>query len=170
MDVWRPLPAGTPADGTYYIYARLKNSTGNTVATDKTTSSELLCIDSNLLPTLGIVDIIDGDGMLYMQNGLQRSADLEVQYPDSTGSVSYVGTFDASTMEIVSISQHGLRRHRRDQHSVRLALRQHRGHFPGLRLGARRSDRPDRERSAPGRQHRVPPANTLSLDSRSAPA
>ncbi len=98
-------PDGTPADGTYYLYARMHNSAGNLVANDATLSTELLCIDSTLLPTMAVADRIDGDNVLYLQNSLERVVDLNVLYPDSVISVGFEGTFDASVLEIVDITR-----------------------------------------------------------------
>lgn len=103
--VFADTPGGVPADGTYYIYARMFNSSGNLVATDATTSTELLCIDSTLLPTQKVTDRLDGDATLYLQNNLERVVDLVVQYPDSVMSVGYEGTFDPAVVEIVEITQ-----------------------------------------------------------------
>ncbi|MCB9463798.1 MAG: T9SS type A sorting domain-containing protein [Candidatus Eisenbacteria bacterium] len=103
--VFADTPSGTPADGSYYIYVRMYNASGNVVASDATTSSELLCIDSSLLPTLAPLDEIDGDTTLYMQNGLERVVQLIVQYPDSVMSVGFDGTFDPTVVEIVDITQ-----------------------------------------------------------------
>lgn len=101
--VFADSPGGTPDDGYYYLFARMTNGSGNVVATDQTTSSELLCIDSKLLPTLGVADKLDNDNTLYMQNNLERVVNLNLQYPDSVLVVGYDGTFDATTLEILSI-------------------------------------------------------------------
>lgn len=99
-------PDGVPADNdSYYLFARLKDASGNTVATDATTSSELFCLDSTLLPTLKAVDEIDGDKALSLQNSLSRVVALEVAYPDSIVACGFKGTFDPSIIEIVGITQ-----------------------------------------------------------------
>lgn len=98
-------PGGVPADGTYYIFARMKNIAGNTVAADVTTGTETVCIDSTLRSTLRASDSIDGDDRLYMQNGLERTVTLELLYPDNIIGVSYQGTFDPTMFEIVRIAQ-----------------------------------------------------------------
>jgi hypothetical protein len=97
-------PGGIPADGTaYYIYFRMKDANGATVASDQTTSSELFCIDSSLLATLKGTDEIDGDYTLYLQNGLSRVVDLQVAYPDSVIAVSFSGGFDPALITIGGI-------------------------------------------------------------------
>ena len=103
--VFASSPGGTPADGTYYLYARMYNSSDNVVATDATLSTELICIDSTLLPSVSAGDAIDGDQTLYMQNGLERVVELLVQYPDSVVSVGYDVSFDPALVEVVDITQ-----------------------------------------------------------------
>ena len=98
-------PGGVPADGTYYIFARMKNVAGNTVAADVTTATETVCIDSTLRSTLRVSDSIDGDDRLYMQNSLERTVTLELVYPDNIIGCSYQGTFDPTMFEIVQIAQ-----------------------------------------------------------------
>ena len=75
------------------------------VATDQTLATELLCIDSTLLPTISVNDRLDGDQTLSLQNNLERDVELVVQYPDSVISVGFNGTFDATKIEITGIAQ-----------------------------------------------------------------
>ncbi|MFN8549511.1 MAG: T9SS type A sorting domain-containing protein [Candidatus Eisenbacteria bacterium] len=99
-------PGGVPADNdSYYLYARVKDASGNTVATDATTSSELFCMDSTLLPTLKATDQIDGDRTLSLQNNLSRVISLSVSYPDSIVACGFKGTFDPTIIEVVGITQ-----------------------------------------------------------------
>lgn len=99
-------PTGTPLDNTggYYLFARMKDSLGNTVASDATTSTERLCIDSSILPNLAALDAIDNDRALSVQNGVERVVKLTVSYPDSVTNVGYTGSFDPASVEILAIS------------------------------------------------------------------
>jgi len=98
-------PGGPPADNdSYYLFAMLKDSSGNSVATDQTTSFELFCVDSSILPGLSAADAIDGDRAIYLQNGLERVVNLQVSYPDSVIAVGYTGAFDPMLVEIVEIT------------------------------------------------------------------
>jgi hypothetical protein len=98
-------PTRIPADGTsYYLYARMKDATGTVVASDQATSAELFCMDSTLLPGLRGADRIDGDWTLYLQNGLERTIDLQVAYPESIIAVGFGGVFPPAGIEILGIS------------------------------------------------------------------
>lgn len=99
-------PDGAPATslGGYYLHALVKDSTGSTVASTVSTSGQLLCIDPTLLPSLSLIDEIDGDAVLSIQNGAERDISLNVSYPDSVASVGYSGSFDASQLEITGIT------------------------------------------------------------------
>lgn len=99
-----PPPARAPEDGFYYLFARLKDADGNVVASDLTPAERLLCLDSDLSPTLHGADAIDGDVTLYLQNGLDRILNLQVSYPESVMAVGFSGTFDTTLVEIRSIS------------------------------------------------------------------
>jgi hypothetical protein len=101
-------PGGIPADrslaeGGYYVFLRVKDSNGVTVASAVTSSTDLLCIDSSLLPGLKGLDRIDGDWTLYLQNGLSRSINLQVAYPESVVAVGFGGTFETSALEVTNI-------------------------------------------------------------------
>jgi len=103
--IFQDTPGGVPPDGTsYYLFARMKDGNGTVVATDQTTSSEQFCVDSSLLPGLWAVDRIDNDTVLYLQNGLQRTINLQVAYPESLGAVGYAGTFPAAQIEVVDVA------------------------------------------------------------------
>lgn len=103
--VFQDTPSGVPADGTgYYLFVRMKDDGGVVVAQDQTGSDELLCLDSDLVPTLLLVDAIDGDNTLYLQNGLERILQLQLAYPESTMAVGFVGSYDTNMVEILSIS------------------------------------------------------------------
>jgi len=98
-------PGGAPADGAaYYIYVRAKDANKVTIASDQTTSSELLCIDSQLLPGLRGVDAIDNDFTLYLQNGLTRTIDLQVAYPESIVAVGFAGAYTPSEITVQGIT------------------------------------------------------------------
>lgn len=96
-------PTAPPANGTYYLFAKLRDSEGAIVASDSTTSSETVCIDSSITPTSGAVDGVDGDATLYLQNGSEASFDLTVQYADSVIGAVFVGSFDPALLEIRAI-------------------------------------------------------------------
>lgn len=95
-------PGGPPGDGVYYLFARLEDATGSTVAWDETTDHFLLCIDSSLIPSLQARDAIDHDRTLSLQNGLTRDVALQVTFPDSVVSVAVAGTFDPTLVSVVS--------------------------------------------------------------------
>lgn len=96
-------PGGLPPDGDYYLYARLKDSTGSTVASDQTILLERITIDSRLVPTLQVRDAIDHDRTLYLQPSLRRDVDLEVLYPDSTIGAGFTCTYDPSLVRILGV-------------------------------------------------------------------
>lgn len=103
-------PDGPPADrslseGGYYVFLRLKDSNGVTVASTQTASTDLLCMDSSLLPGLKGLDDIDGDWTLYLQNGLSRVINLQVAYPESVVAVGFGGTFETSAIQLEGITQ-----------------------------------------------------------------
>ncbi len=101
--VFADSPDGMPADGTYYLFAILKDADGNTLATDASTSTELLTIDSNLTQSLQARDQFDNDPTLLMAPGQEKTILLEVAYPDSIVGASFVGTFPTDIMEITGI-------------------------------------------------------------------
>jgi hypothetical protein len=101
-------PGGAPADrsiddGGYYLYARMKDSNGILLATAETTVTDLLCMDSTLLPGYRGVDRIDGDRTLYLQNGLERVVNLTLAYPESIIVVGIGGTFPFANLEVTAI-------------------------------------------------------------------
>ncbi len=101
-------PGGAPADlaladGGYYLFARMKDSNGTLVASDATTSAELFCMDSTLLPGYRGIDRIDGDRTLYLQNGLERVVNLTLAYPDSVIVVGIGGTFPSANLDVLAI-------------------------------------------------------------------
>ncbi len=107
--VFSQSPGGTPpdrslAEGGYYLFARMKDSNGVTVATAAAGANRLLCIDSSLLPSLMLADAIDGDYYLYLQNNLERVVKLQVAYPDSVITVGYSGTFDPALVTVEGIA------------------------------------------------------------------
>ncbi len=97
-------PGGTPPDGTYYVYAVLRNAAGTQVAMDQATAVELLTIDSNLVPAARVRDDFDGDGTLLIAPNEVRTVNLQLSYPDSVVSASFVGTFPANLLEIKAIT------------------------------------------------------------------
>lgn len=97
-------PAGPPPDGRYYIFARLKDLTGSTVAWDQAAPVEILTIDSSLVPTLQARDAIDGDRTLYLQNNLRRAVNLQILYPDSTVGVGFGCAYDPAFIRVLAIS------------------------------------------------------------------
>ncbi|HHE46638.1 MAG TPA: hypothetical protein ENL08_02900, partial [Bacteroidetes bacterium] len=96
-------PGGTPADGVYYLYARLYDTNGVFLDEDRSPEGSLFRIDSELETGLGAYDTFDGDRYLYLQNLSERVIDLDVIYPDSVVAVGLSGTFPANLMQIVSI-------------------------------------------------------------------
>jgi len=102
--VFSASPGGTPLDGTYYVYAVLRNESGVQVAIDQAASTELLTIDSDLVPAAQVRDDFDGDGTLLIAPSEVRTIDLQLSYPDSVVSVSFVGTFPANLLEIKAIT------------------------------------------------------------------
>ncbi|MEZ4647583.1 MAG: FlgD immunoglobulin-like domain containing protein [Candidatus Eisenbacteria bacterium] len=103
--VFDDTPSGAPSAGTYYLYAVMRDSGGEIVDIDQTTSDETLCIDATIVPTLALQDAIDGDGTLYFQAGSTSILRLVVANPDSVVSVGYEATFDPTVLEVVSITQ-----------------------------------------------------------------
>lgn len=101
---FRDSPGGAPPDGSYHLYARLKDASGATVAVDQSASSRLLTLDSRLVATLRATDALDGDRTLYLQNNLVRSIALELLYPDSIAGVGIMGAFDTALVEIEAIT------------------------------------------------------------------
>ena len=97
-------PGGAPAAGTYYLFAVLYDSEGEPVHSTGTNSSETLCLDATIVPTLGIRDAIDGDSTLYFQNGSAGILRLVVAHPDSVVAVGYEATFNPTVIEVLSIS------------------------------------------------------------------
>ncbi len=103
--IFGDTPSGVPSDGQgYYLFARMKDEGGVVVAHDQTPADRLLCLDSSLVPTLKLVDAIDGDNTLYLQNGLERVVQLQLAYPESTMAAGFVGSYDTTMVEILSIS------------------------------------------------------------------
>lgn len=100
-----PAPAQAPSDNTgYYLFARMKNADGEVVAADQTTPDRLLCLDSDLVPTLRAGDAIDGDGTLSLQNGSDRVIQLQVAYPESLIAAGFAGVFDTSLVQVRGIT------------------------------------------------------------------
>jgi hypothetical protein len=99
-------PGGVPADNLdgYYVYAVLRDINGTAVATAAAGANYLFCIDSSLLPNLKGTDAVDGDATLYLQNGTERTVDLQVSYPDSTIAVGFNGTFDNTLCTVTGIT------------------------------------------------------------------
>ncbi|HHE46298.1 MAG TPA: T9SS type A sorting domain-containing protein, partial [Bacteroidetes bacterium] len=98
-------PGGTPSDGPKYLYARLYDENGIFLAEDKSSSSQLLTIDSDLLNGIGGLDSYDSDKYFYLQNGSLRQFNLIMVYPDSVGSVNYTGSFPADKVSISTIEE-----------------------------------------------------------------
>ena len=103
--VFANTPTGTPADGDYYLYAWMYNSSGSRIAYDNSTSSEMLTIDSNLSQGLSIFDPLDDDRYLYLQNSAERVVHFTIDYPDSVIAANFTGTFPPAVIEIVSIEE-----------------------------------------------------------------
>jgi len=103
---WRfaDSPGGPPPDGDYFLFARLQDPSNNTVAWDQTDLSEILTIDSSLSTALQARDALDGDGVLLLQNGLERAVSLQVVFPDSVIGAGFGGTFDPGLVEIVGVT------------------------------------------------------------------
>jgi hypothetical protein len=99
-----PPPQAPPDNAAYYIFARLKDSSGNVVAQDQTSGDRLLCLDSSLTPSIAVTDVIDGDATLYLQNGLERVVALQVAYPESLVAAGFSGTFDTTLVQIQGIT------------------------------------------------------------------
>lgn len=102
-------PGGAPADrsiddGGYYLYARMKDSNGILLATAETTVTDLLCMDSTLLPGYRGVDRIDGDRTLYLQNGLERVVNLTLAYPESVIVAGIGGTYPTASLDVMAIN------------------------------------------------------------------
>ncbi len=102
--VFANTPTGTPADGDYYLYARLYDANGVFLAEDKSATAALT-IDSDLLIGIGAFDEFDDDLYLYVQNNSQRMVNLDVMFPDSVAAVSWGGTFPSDKMTIVTIEE-----------------------------------------------------------------
>jgi|GEM_PF-1230372 len=103
--VFSTTPSGAPADGDYYLFAKLYNSSGALLATDQSSSSEILTIDSDLVQGLSIFDPFDDDRYLYLQNASEKVIHFTIDYPDSVVAVNFTGTFTDTTMEFVSIEE-----------------------------------------------------------------
>ncbi|MFC1572843.1 cohesin domain-containing protein [Candidatus Eisenbacteria bacterium] len=97
-------PDGTPGDGTYYLYAILRDASGNAIATDQTTATELLTIDRSLLPAAQIRDHFDNDPTELAAPNEEQTISLEMSYPDSVIGISFVGTFPADILQIDGVS------------------------------------------------------------------
>ncbi|MBU1699235.1 MAG: T9SS type A sorting domain-containing protein [Candidatus Eisenbacteria bacterium] len=97
-------PSGTPADGTYYLYAILRDGLGGLTAQDQSASTELLTIDSALTTALAVRDQRDGDKALLFQNNMEQSIEMRLIYPDSVVGASYGGTFPADYLQIEGIA------------------------------------------------------------------
>ncbi|MBM3318311.1 MAG: hypothetical protein FJY75_10725, partial [Candidatus Eisenbacteria bacterium] len=97
-------PNGTPADGSYYLQARLLDASGNLLASDAAGAGQLLRIDSGLTTSLRVRDKADGDPTLLIAPNQDKTFTLELTYPDSVVGAAFVGTFPADYLEIVSIA------------------------------------------------------------------
>lgn len=98
-------PGGTPVDHAgYYLYAVLRDSSGVEVAVDGSDADHLLCLDSDILPTVRIADALDGDRTLYLQNGVERTILLQVANPDSVVAAGFTASFDPDLIEILNVS------------------------------------------------------------------
>ena len=95
----------------------MKDANGILVATAETTVTDLLCMDSTLLPGYRGIDRIDGDRTLYLQNGLERVVNLTLAYPESIIVVGIGGTFPLANLEVTAIN-HGQRMGRHRLHST----------------------------------------------------
>jgi len=107
MVMWRfsATPDGPPDDHPgYYLFARMKDAAGLTVAVDQAQVHEVLCLDADVVPALSVTDLIDGDRTLYLQNGQDRIVALEISYPESVIAVGFSGAFDTSLVEITGIT------------------------------------------------------------------
>ncbi|MFC1572147.1 FlgD immunoglobulin-like domain containing protein [Candidatus Eisenbacteria bacterium] len=100
-------PGGTPADGSYYLHARLFDSGDNLLGSDAAIATELLTIDSNLNAALKVNDHLDNDPTLLLAPGEEQTVSLELSYPDSTIGCSFIGTFPASIVQIEAIDVSG---------------------------------------------------------------
>ena len=98
-------PSGVPANGVYYLYARLFNADGLLIAEHRSPASDLFEVNSNLAKGLGALDAMDGDIYISLQNNSVRQINLSVIYPDSVGSVGFSGTFPEDSVRIVSIEE-----------------------------------------------------------------
>ncbi len=97
-------PGGTPADGTYYLFAILRNEAGTQVASDATLATERLTIDSNLVPAAQVRDDFDDDGTLLIAPGETRTINLQLSYPDGVVTATFVGDFPDTLLEIAAIT------------------------------------------------------------------
>jgi hypothetical protein len=97
-------PGGTPADGDYFIFAVLRDATGSAVASDQTVAGQELTIDSSLTTAVEVRDQKDHDKTLLLQNGMERTVQLQLVFPDSIIGASFAGTFDPEYMEIAGIT------------------------------------------------------------------
>ena len=96
-------PSGIPADGTYYLYAILRDSGGSQMAIDQTANSELLTIDSRLTPGVQARDFFDDDPTQLLAPNEEQAIALQLSYPDSVIGCSFVGTFPVAMYEIEDI-------------------------------------------------------------------
>lgn len=96
-------PDGTPADGSYYLQARLLDASGNLLASDAASSGEMLTINSGLTTSLQVRDKFDADPTLLLAPGQERTFVLELTFPDSVIGTAFTGTFPSEYLEIVSI-------------------------------------------------------------------
>jgi len=103
--VFADTPGGPPADGTYYVFARVKNDSGNVLVMESTGTSETVCIDETIVPTVALRDLLDGDTTLSFQSSGTRIMSLALAYPDSARFVSYDASFDPTLIEVVGITR-----------------------------------------------------------------
>ncbi len=96
-------PAGMPADGTYYLFAILRDATGAQLATDATASNELLTIDSRLTPGIQARDFFDSDPTQLLAPNEEQAVALQLAYPDSVIGCSFVGTFPTEMYQVLGI-------------------------------------------------------------------
>ncbi len=103
--IFSQTPSGTPADGSYYLYARLYSHIGTMLDQDVTTSQELLTIQSDVGEGLSALDALDGDAYLCLQNGAERVINLTIDDPDSVTGVSFQGTYPSAFISIVGFTE-----------------------------------------------------------------
>jgi hypothetical protein len=98
-------PSGALTTGTYYLYAKLYNANDVMLDEDNSSALEKLEVSSEVQQGVSSFDPLDDDRFLYLQNSAERLVNITVDYPDSVSAVSFAGTFSATLLEIIELSE-----------------------------------------------------------------